>query len=287
MRATLRMVLYLAAFAVGCAFMAYYLQPELLDPALRYHGDHPASTRAIAAGIATIFLLCPLVLLLRWWQLRRRAREISYDIESGRVSVSLQAVEEALTRALENEDCVRRANVHVYEDRVQRQVVIEAVLAFWEVPNVTERNRQCGLILRRRFAELMPEQSAVHVNISVHRITQRREESRRQDTKAPPAPRMPTPAVTRPATNHDPRPVVPSPFAGTPLDESSGSEESHASRRYPTPAQTQPAVVEAQPSEDDLYVGPAYPVEREDDEDGGHSTTDYQGKPVPQRKGKR
>ncbi len=277
MRATLRMVLYLTAFAVGCAFMAFYLQPEYLDEALRFHGAHPGYTRMIAAGLATIFLLCPLVILLRWWQLRRRSREISYDIESGRVSVSLQAVEEALTRALENEDCVRRATVHVYEDRVQRQVVIEAVLAFWEVPNVTERNRQCGLILRRRFAELMPEQSAVHVNISVHRITQRREETRRQDTKVLPA-RVATPQDNRPATNHDPRPHAPNPFAGTPLEGQGGAG------RYPTPRPSIPRP-EPTPSEDDLYVGPTYPVEREEDEEGG--TGNLQGRPVPGRKGKR
>ncbi len=278
MRATLRMVLYLIAFAIGCAFMAFYQRPDFLDDVLLWHDAYPTYTRLIAAGLATIFLLCPLVLLLRWWQLRRRSREISYDIESGRVSVSLQAVEEALTRALENEDCVRRATVHVYEDRVQRQVVIEAVLAFWEVPNVTERNRQCGLILRQRFAELMPEQSAVHVNISVHRITPRREESKRQDTKVPPA-RVNTPQDHRPATNHDRRPLAPNPFAGTPL-------EGEHPGRYPTPLPSVPRP-EPTPSEDDLYVGPTYPVEREEDEEGGTGTLQGRPAPAPGRKGKR
>ena len=50
-------------------------------------------------------------------------------------------------------------------------------MTLWEVPNVTDRNRFCQRLLRRRFAELMPEQTAVQVNLTVHRLTMRRPET--------------------------------------------------------------------------------------------------------------
>ena len=264
MRATLRMILYLLAFALGGCFLAYYIKPDLFAHLVRYESDFSREARILAAGLATILMLSPLSILLRWWQLNRRAREISYTTESGRVSVNLVAVEEALTRALEHEDCVKKAHVRVYEERgVKRQVVIESAMTFWEVPNVTERNRQCQAILRRRFAELMPEQSSVQVNLNVHRITPRRHENK--PAVAPAAP--PVKAVTTPAESN--------PFAGTPLE-----AEGATYRRYPTP---NTGYVEAPPTPtkgdaDDLYVGPSYPVDRDEDDSGDH---DFIGKAIP------
>jgi len=209
-------------------------------------------------------MLWALSVLVRWWQLNSLWFEVSATTESGRVSVNLVAVEEALTRALENEDCVKKAHVRVYEERgVKRQVVIESAMTFWEVPNVTERNRQCQAILRRRFAELMPEQSSVQVNLNVHRITPRRHESK-APAASPAAPAKPAQA-----------PAESNPFAGTPLE-----AEGASYRRYPTP---NPGYVEAPPTPakdeaDDLYVGPSYPVDRDEDESGDH---DFIGKAIP------
>ena len=267
MRATLRMILYLLAFALGGCFLAYYIRPELFAHVVHYESTYAREARLLAAGLATILTLSPLSILLRWWQLHRRSREISYTTESGRVSVNLIAVEEALTRALENEDCVKKAHVRVYEERgVKRQVVIESAMTFWEVPNVTERNRQCQAILRRRFAELMPEQSSVQVNLNVHRITPRRHEAQKAQKAAPvvAAPEAEAAVATPPEGN---------PFAGTPL-EAEGAEY----RRYQAPASESAAPAAAATTEtDDLYVGPSYPVETED-ESGDH---DFIGKAIP------
>lgn len=268
MRATLRMILYLLAFALGGCFLAYYIRPELFAHVVQYESGYAREARLLAAGLATILTLSPLSILLRWWQLHSRAREISYTTESGRVSVNLVAVEEALTRALENEDCVKKAHVRVYEERgVKRQVVIESAMTFWEVPNVTERNRQCQAILRRRFAELMPEQSSVQVNLNVHRITPRRHETHRAQKAAPAA----AAAEAAPAAPSAPDS---NPFAGTPLE-----AEGASYRTYPAPAQGYVEAPASQPSGDgdDLYVGPSYPVETED-ESGDH---DFIGKAIP------
>jgi hypothetical protein len=271
MRATLRMILYLLAFVLGGCFLAYYIRPEYFANVVDYESGYRREARLLAAGLATILTLSPLSIMLRWLQLHRRAREISYSTESGKVSVNLVAVEEALTRALENEDCVKKAHVRVYEERgVKRQVIIESAMTFWEVPNVTERNRQCQAILRRRFAELMPEQTAVQVNLNVHRITPRREEKRPEPKAVPAAP----PADSQPA-------VESNPFAGTPLE-----AEGSAYRRYPTPAQgyveaPSPSSAPARADDgdgDDLYVGPSYPVEGDEDDSAEH---DYLGKAIP------
>ena len=262
MRATLRMIVYLLAFALGGCFLGYYIRPDLFAHVVHYESTYSREARLLAAGLATILTLSPLSILLRWWQLNSRAREISYTTESGRVSVNLVAVEEALTRALEHEDCVKKAHVRVYEERgVKRQVVIESAMTFWEVPNVTERNRQCQAILRRRFAELMPEQSSVQVNLNVHRITPRRHENK------PPA--APPVAPPKPVAE----PVVNDPFAGTPLEAEGSNYRAYAA---PTPGSAEAASAPGKGEADDLYVGPSYPVD--EDESGDH---DFLGKPIP------
>ena len=91
MRATLRMIVYLLAFALGGCFLAYYIKPDLFDHLARYENDFAREARILAAGLATILLLSPLSILLRWWQLNSRAREISYTTESGRDAGQLEA----------------------------------------------------------------------------------------------------------------------------------------------------------------------------------------------------
>jgi hypothetical protein len=265
MRAALRILLYLLSFAFGGVLLAYYLYPGLFNDLVEYEQGYPKEARILAAGLAMLLMLTPLSILLRWLQVHRRSREISYSTERGRVAVNLVAVEEALTRALENEDCVKKAHVRVYEDRVKRQVVIESALTFWEVPNVTERTRQCQQLLRRRFAELMPEQSAVQVNLNLFRINPRKIEAPRR-------------AETRVAAVAS-EPSAPSPFAGTPL-EARGATPAPGSiyAEPPTPPVPARPALPAVPSEDELYVGPAYPVER-DDEDG--SGANYAGRAIP------
>ena len=258
MRAVLRCLLYLMALILGVGMLAYYWKPELFLHVIAFESAYPREARLVAAGLAMILTLIPLTILLRWVQARQRSKEISYSTDTGRVSVNLIAIQEALTRALEHEDCVRKAQVHLYEDRVKRQVVIDAAMTFWEVPNVTERNRQCQILLRRRFAELMPEQKVV-VNLSVHRITPRREGSESQRGDAGAGDRA------RAETQVDQTPVI-NPFAGTPLAESK-PEHTRPVGQYlaaPSGAETGHTALPPAPTEDDLYVGPSYPVESDD-----------------------
>lgn len=251
MRATLRIVLYLLFFVHAAALIAgawaWHRRPDLLNSVLAWPPAHEERVVWIAAIVGGVIVACQTYLTLRWLQIHRRAREVSYTTDNGSVSVKLVAIEEALTRALENEGFVKRATVRVYEDRVKRQLVIDAVMTLWEVPNVTERNRYCQQLLRRRFAELMPERTQVQVNLTVHRLVPKREERRTEHKAAEPVAAV----------------------ADVP------EEATGAIVAAPAVDAREPETV-AEPSEEDLYVGPTYPVE--DDEEAAQN---YLGRPLP------
>jgi hypothetical protein len=243
MRAALNFVLYLLAFVSGGLALAAYWEPAFAT----LLGDYLLSTngRMVSLTVASLFVICPLLAVLRWYQVFRRSREISYATETGRISVNLIAVEEALTRAIEGEPDVKKATVRVFEDRVKRSIIIEAVVTLWEVANVTERNRFCQRLLRRRFAELMPEQTVVQVNLNVHRLNQRRNDDR---TSRPATPAVEPVAETTPSANPG-------------LNLGYEAKESY----QPAP----PIGVELATTEEDLYVGPTYPVVRDEEDEGG------------------
>ena len=138
-------------------------------------------------GIAVLVLAAQAFMLVRWFTLKRYAREIGYQNEFGKVSVSLVAIEEALTRAIEGEAGVRRVSLRVYEDRVKRCVIIEPILTLWEDVNVTAINHRCQELLRARFAELMPDREQVQVNLTLHRLNQRQAVDTSHDSKQVPA----------------------------------------------------------------------------------------------------
>lgn len=245
MRAALNFVLYLLAFVSGGLALAAYWEPAFATVLADYLKT--ANGQMVGLTVAGLFVFGPFAAVLRWYQVWRRSREISYTTETGKISVNLIAVEEALTRAIEGEPDVKKATVRVFEDRVKRSIVIEAVVTLWEVANVTERNRFCQRLLRRRFAELMPEQTVVQVNLNVHRLNQRRADDKLV--------RHPTPVVEATV-----EPVAAATSPGLNL-----GYEATKETYQPSP----PIGVELATTEEDLYVGPTYPVVRDEDEEGG------------------
>lgn len=238
MRGVLRILLYVITILLGLFLLAVTLRPELADLvaslAKTQEGQWACS---LAAGI---LLVSPLAILLRWFQSIRRNREISYETDNGKISVNLMAIEEALTRAIEGEPEVKKAHVRVFEDRAKRSIIIDAVVTMWEVPNVTDRNRFCQRLLRRRFAELMPEQSQVDVNLHLHRLTERRIEPRPVKAKE----QAGDAAATSPSG------VGPGPSAPVPAADSPVADALHR-----------------EPDESELYMGPTYPVEDDEDDE--------------------
>jgi hypothetical protein len=235
MRATLAILLGLLAFAVGGLLLSGHLWPQW-ESDLHQWVVTATTGQMVGGVIGGLLMILPLMQALRWWREWRRSREISYTTDHGRITVSLIAIEEALTRALEGEPEVKRATVHVYEDRAKRAVVIEARITLWEVENLTERNRFCQRLLRRRFAELMPEQTTVQVLITIHRIYQRKaDDPVVGQTKGSARLLVPTAAAVAP------RAVKADDIYLPDMDDSA--------------------------DEDDLYHGPSYPVISDEDED--------------------
>ncbi len=239
MRTFLRWMVFVIGIALGGLLATFTLWPDTVEPVMLWLRDDMVG-RLTASAMAGILLSSPLVWLLRWLQAMRRSREISYTTDNGRISVNLVAIEEALTRAIEGETEIRKARVSVYEDRVKRGIVIDAVVTLWEVANVTERNLFCQRLLRRRFAELMPERSDVSVNLAVHRLT----------VRPPNKGNVPAPLETLPAPPVEPYERSPLGVARLPVRES---------EHLPLSAEPK--------DEDDLYVGPAYPVTRDDEDE--------------------
>lgn len=244
MRAFLRWMAFVIGIALGGLMATFTLWPDTVEPVMLWLRDD-AVGRITASGMAGVLLSSPLLWLLRWLQAMRRSREISYNTDNGRISVNLVAIEEALTRAIEGETEIRKARVSVYEDRVKRGIVIDAVVTLWEVPNVTERNLFCQRLLRRRFAELMPERSDVSVNLAVHRLTVR--PPSKGNVVPTPAAQPAQPAATAPAD----------PYERSPLGV--GKLPTREPERLPRSAEPQ--------DEDDLYVGPSYPVTRDEEDE--------------------
>ncbi|MEK7415734.1 MAG: hypothetical protein AAB263_20705 [Planctomycetota bacterium] len=254
MRAFLRWFVFVVGVAFGGLLAMFNLWPDTVEPVMYWFRDH-ASGHVIGITLASILLVSPLLMILRWLQAMRRSREISYTTDNGRISVNLVAIEEALTRAVEGEPEIRKARVSVYEDRVKRGIVIDAVVTLWEVPNVTERNLFCQRMLRRRFAELMPERTDVSVNLTVHRLTVR-----------PP--------------NKGNVLVHAAGDAATQQPAEKAQDFSRAGATKPPNRQSEHFPLDAEPKdENDLYVGPSYPVTRDDEDEA----TGVFSRPLPKR----
>ena len=243
MRGILRILLYIFTIVLGLFLAAVDQRPDIVDQVAALAKTMEGRWAVRAAAI--ILLSSPLMILMRWIQSIRRNREISYETDNGKISVSLIAIEEALSRAIEGEPEVKKAHVRVFEDKVKRAILIDAIVTMWEVPNVTDRNRFCQRLLRRRFAELMPEQSQVDVNLHLHRLTERRVE---------PKP-MPKAAVVN-------KPAEAAAKSGTDSGALPAAEDVRSSGVNPVAD-----ALHREPDESELYVGPTYPVEADDEDD--------------------
>lgn len=299
MQIFLRSVLSLAAVVAGAFLITAACAPDIVAHLVdRYQAHLLEPQGRIGSGIAgSALVLIPVLIILRWYASRRYAREISYLTDQGRVAVSLIAIEEALTRAIEQEPVVRKVQIRVYEDRVRKMVVIEAALTLWDDGDVSGVNRRCQQLLRVRFAELMPEQTAVQVHLTVHRLSHRRFPDEESGARA-------ATAVTGEGATSvagEPKVLLPGLMATHGgVDNQAGAEllrrgrETRESRRRSTvtgdtevdaPAGTDagaraeaveeapddPEPARTDPGEDDdyadLYRGPNYPVEIDDEDD--------------------
>ncbi len=176
MQVVIRLFLHLIVLLAAAAVLMWVFEPRSV-PMLLAALDLPTDAfwfRLLAAALAVFCLLCQVFLVLRGFTCLRYRREISYLNEFGKVSISLAAIEDALTRAVDQEHGVRKVQCRVYEDRVKRQVVVDCDITLWEQGSVKGINERCQDILRRRFAELLPDRENVEIHLKVLRLTHSR-----------------------------------------------------------------------------------------------------------------
>jgi hypothetical protein len=205
---TLRWFHYILVLAIAAYLIVLTLSEGTADAFMQWLNTVLSSQggRMAVAGVATFLVAMQAFMAVRSFTLRRYAREIGYQNDLGKVSVSLVAIEEALTRAIEGEPGVRRVSLRVYEDRVKRCVIIEPILTLWEDVNVTAINHRCQHLLRARFVELMPERDQVQVNLTLHRLNQRQAVDTAHGVKEVPATTI---ASEEPqAVTHDPATAI-------------------------------------------------------------------------------
>jgi hypothetical protein len=289
MQLVLRLLLCTASMVIGVTSIVISILPEtgaeLIDT---YQQRLQEPGGRVASGLlGAVLALIPLAMLLRWYASRRYAREISYATEAGRVAVSLIAIEEALTRAVEQEPVVRKVQIRVYEDRVRRAIVIEAALTLWDDGDVSGVNRRCQHLMRERFGELMPDETAVQVHLTVHRLSHRRNDDEPRERHPRERSTRETETLRRQSEAEDRTPLrVPLPgltathggvdnLAGAELLRSRRESRGAAGERVPAENQApEPQPAEAAPEVDededydDLYVGPSYPVDDDEDDSG-------------------
>lgn len=294
MQRLMRFVLYLLSLVAGGMLAYTALYPDFGLAMFDYYAQRlPETSGRIGTGaVGAVLFLLPLALFVRWYASRRYAKEIGYQTENGSVSVSLQAIEEALVRALEHDEAVRKVALRVYDDRMKRQVSITCALTLWDDGDVTGINRRCQELLRSRFRELMPEQTDVAININVHRLTQRAEvpktpvveaadEPKRKEPGPLPLPGLQATAgqITNQAgaallANTKQRKQTASEVDQTAVDEvPTGQHQRTEALVDPTPAQGTDIdfnAIEEELAEDplqNLYVGPQYYIDDDDEEE--------------------
>lgn len=278
MHIILRWIHYLLICGLSVILVVGSLHADFFVGMLQWLGalqDEETGRIALASAGFLLFIVQAL-LFTRWMQVRRFSREISYVNDLGKVSVSLVAIEEALTRAIENEAGVRRVSLRVFEDRVKRTVIIEPVLTLWEDHNVTAINHRCQEILRSRFAELMPERTQVQVNLTLHRLNQRPATHERRQSLVDEEMRSATATVVDevPQIGHQAEELATHEAAST---ESEGSDP-----QTDTDLEQEDLLSQRRRSEresfydfdeeldyESLYLGPTYPVGDDDEEEDG------------------
>ena len=186
MRILLHLLVHVLVWVIGAGLIAVAVAPQLLIQSTQWLVEYGTQEggRLIIGGIGGVMIALPITQLLRWWSRHRIARELSYQTTDGQITVSLVAIEEALERSLIQVTGLKKSSIDVNEDRVRRQVIVEAVLSLWEDADIGVINREAQVLLRRRFAELMPEMPNCIVKVTVSRLNPRRKADKRSEDQA-------------------------------------------------------------------------------------------------------
>ena len=171
----LRLIFTLMALVLGGYLLFLAADPvrfQLHMQFLLQEGGTPMG-RVVLASIGGLCLAVVPAQLLVWAVSRRYAKTLKYRVAGDKVTVSLQAVEEALSRALENDPAVRTATVRVLANRWRRRVDVEAALVLYEDSDLSVVDGRCPQLLRARFKEVMSGVKRVSFSLHIDRLRSR------------------------------------------------------------------------------------------------------------------
>jgi hypothetical protein len=136
------------------------------------HGVTQVGRWSLAATGLILLAIVPAEIFV--WAIRRRyAKTLMYRVGGDRVTVSLQAVEEALSRALENDASVRTATIRLLANRWRRRVEVACALVLYEDSDVSVVDTRCQQLLRARFKEVMSGVKRVQFSLHIDRLRSR------------------------------------------------------------------------------------------------------------------
>ena len=170
-----RVLLSLLATALGLYALFLAADPLRLLHHLHYFEQHGVTTvgRASLAAVGLVFLAIVPAQILVWSLSRRYAKTIRYRVGADQVTVSLQAVEEALSRALEIDADVRTATVRILSNRWLRRIEVACALVLYEDTDVSVTDSRCQQLLRARFKEVMSGAKRVRFALHIDRLRSR------------------------------------------------------------------------------------------------------------------
>ena len=170
-----RVLLSLLATAAG--FYAIFLaaDPLRLLHHMNFFQQHGVTAlgRSLLACMGVILLAIVPAQLLVWSLSRRFAKTVRYRVGSDQVTVSLQAVEEALSRTLEIDPAVRTATVRILANRWRRRIEVATALVLYEDSDVSVADQRCQQLLRSRFKEVMSGAKRVTFTLHIDQLRSR------------------------------------------------------------------------------------------------------------------
>ncbi|MBL7071318.1 MAG: alkaline shock response membrane anchor protein AmaP [Candidatus Omnitrophica bacterium] len=168
------MLIYTLVFlAIGCALIAFSLNMILIEdiiPAIEYAFD-TLNIRLIVGLVGVLIILYNLVAVQISLGNMQREKTIAFDNPSGRVTISLSAIE----------DFIRRSSSHIPEVKELRADVkaskkginITNRVVVYSNTNIPEATERIQSILKHRIQEMLGIEEPINIKVHIAKIAPR------------------------------------------------------------------------------------------------------------------
>jgi hypothetical protein len=143
--------------------------------------EHPFQT-VVTSGLAGLILLVLAYLMFRsGLSTMKRRKEVHYANAIGEIAIALSAIEDALSRLLDDADVVRAHEVIISDAPNEKRLRVTARLHMWEVSDLPSRVADIQQDLKRRFEEIMPDAESPEYNVKLLSVVPRRDRRKKED----------------------------------------------------------------------------------------------------------